>query len=347
MWATPRAAGYLMPAEWEDQAAVWLAWPHNEETWPGEVLTSARTCYRDVIRFLASDQTVRVLVNDGETLGAARCFLDEGGAYMERVELLQLATSDTWIRDYGPTFVVNRDTGDLAMVSWEFNAWGGKYADLLGDNGIPAALGARLDLRVFEAGIVLEGGSIEVNGRGLVLTTEQCLLNPNRNPGLGRGEIEGRLRDYLGVAEVVWLGEGIVGDDTDGHVDDVARFVDPDTVVCAREVDLRDENHPALEDNYQRLVRYRDRAGRALRVISLPMPGPVFDGEVRLPASYANFYVGNRTVVVPVFGDPNDERALEVLGDCFRGRRVVGVDSRALVVGLGAIHCCTQQQPRV
>jgi len=336
-----------MPAEWERQEAVWLAWPHNRETWPGDALGGVRDCYTEVVRYLSADQTVRLLVDDRESESAARSFLGRRGVDLSGVSFLRLPTADTWIRDYGPTFLVDHSARGLAMVSWQFNAWGGKYADLLEDNGVPLRLNAHLDLPVFDAGMVLEGGSIEVNGRGLLLTTEQCLLNPNRNPDLGRGEIEARLGDFLGVSEVIWLGEGIAGDDTDGHIDDIARFVDPDTVVCALEEDPRDDNHARLEDNFVRLRRYRDRSGRPLRIVPLPMPRPVLDGGVRLPASYANFYIGNGCVVVPVFGDPNDSPALEVLKGCFPGRRVVGVDCRAMVLGLGAIHCSTQQQPAV
>ena len=334
-----------MPAEWEQQEAVWLAWPHNPETWPGSVLEDVRESYARIVGILSADQAVRVLADDPDAEAGARSLLGSRGVGLSSVSFLQVPTCDTWIRDYGPTFVVNDDRRRLAMVVWEFNAWGGKYEDLLGDNGIPALLNAQLGLEAFEAGLVLEGGSIEVNGRGLVLTTEQCMLHSNRNPRLGRGDLDTRLHDYLGAPEVLWLGEGIAGDDTDGHVDDIARFVSPDTVVCCLEPDPADVNHRALRDNYERLTRFRDRSGKGLRVVVLPMPRPVIAEGERLPASYANFYIGNRSVVVPVFDDPNDGPALETLRGCFPGRRVVGVDSRSMIRGLGAIHCCTQQQP--
>lgn len=342
---TPAALGYRMPAEWHRQDAVWLAWPHNPETWAGDALPAACDCYVRIIRALAPDQRVCVLVGDEDAASAATQLMAAGGVELANVTTVCLPTSDAWIRDYGPTFLIGRRPDGVAAVSWRFNAWGGKYADLEDDDRVAALLCERLGVPVFDAPFVLEGGSIEVDGEGAVLTTEQCLLNPNRNPRLRRREIETHLGDYLGIEAVIWLGEGIEGDDTDGHVDDIARFVAPGTVVCALEEDPADANHRLLEDNHERLRTWRDSAGRSLRVIPLPMPRPVLDGGTRLPASYANFYIGNRSVVVPVFDDPADSRALEVLGDCFPGRRVVGVDSRSLLVGLGAIHCCTQQQP--
>jgi agmatine deiminase len=334
-----------MPAEWEAQEAIWLAWPHNAGTWPGEALVEARRCYGRIVGELSPEQTVRILVGDADQEEDARGVLAASGATAAAVEFFHLPTCDTWIRDYGPTFVVNQTQRTIGMVSWTYNAWGGKYPELMADDGMPARMARFLDCPVFEAGIVLEGGSIEVDGRGRVLTTEQCLLHANRNPGLGRAEIEAILGEFLGVDEVIWLGEGIVGDDTDGHVDDIARFVDANTVVCALEDDPADANYLPLRDNYDRLSRYRDRRGRSLRVVALPMPAPFLAGAGRLPASYANFYIGRRSVLVPTFGDPRDRAALRVLEECFPGRRVVGVDCRALVAGLGTIHCCSQQQP--
>lgn len=343
--STPASLGYRMPAEWHAQDAVWLAWPHNPETWPGDALPAARNCYVRIVRALAADQRVCLLVEDPDAAHSATALLAAGGVELSGVRAVCLPTVDTWIRDYGPTFLVGSQPGSVAAVSWRFNAWGGKYADLAGDDRVAALLCERLSVPVFEAPFVLEGGSIDVNGEGTVLTTEQCLLNPNRNPGMDRLEIERHLAAYLGVETVIWLGEGIVGDDTDGHVDDIARFVAPDTVVCALEEDPADANHAPLEDNHERLRAWRGPGGEMLKVIPLPMPGPVLDGGNRLPASYANFYIGNRTVVAPVFDDPADARALAVLGECFPDRRIVGVDCRSLVVGLGAIHCSTQQQP--
>jgi len=273
-----------------------------------------------------------------------RTLLSAAGIDLLRIRFHRLEYADVWFRDYGPTFVVHPEEKLPGMVHWRFNAWGGKYPQMAGDTVIPDRVCRAAGMKVFTPGIVLEGGSIEVNGRGTVLTTEQCLLHPNRNPSLSREEIEAYLQEFLGVSRVVWLKEGIAGDDTDGHIDDIARFSDPSTILCAVEEDPKDENHDVLQENLRILREARDQDGRPFTVIPLPMPGTVGDG-IRLPASYANFAIANRTVLVPVFGDPNDARALAVIGDAFPGRNVVGIDCRAMVQGLGALHCITQQQP--
>src|SRR5262249_21901249 len=304
---TPKALGYSMPAEWEPQEAVWLTWPHNELTWPDGMLAGVERSYIDFIRPLPSGQKIKLLVKNAEAEMRVREMLDREGIALTQVIFIPVSAEDSWIRDYGPTFVVHREQRQLAMVKWRFNAWGDKYDDLIADDRIPGELNRTWGLHMFEPGIVLEGGSIEVNGAGTVLTTEQCLLNINRNPHLKREEIETYLRNYLNVSRVLWLAEGIVGDDTDGHIDDIARFVDRDTVICAFEDDPADANHRVLKDNYERL------AGFGLNVIKLPMPGYVGDRHERLPASYANFYIGNAAVAVPVFGHANDNRALEIV----------------------------------
>jgi agmatine deiminase len=338
---TPKSLGYRMPAEWEPQEAVWLTWPHNEITWPEGMLDDVEPAYVETIRALHSGQKIKLLVPDVEIEARVRLLLDREDIALSQVLFIPLHAEDSWIRDYGPTFVVNQNERKLAMVKWIFNAWGNKYDDLIADDRIPLELNKTLRLPVFEPGIVLEGGSIEVNGADTVLTTEQCLLNKNRNPQLSRAEIEDYLKEYLDVSKVLWLPEGIAGDDTDGHIDDVARFVDESTVLCAYEEDPADENYKALKENYDRLV------GFGLRVLKLPMPGFIGDRHSRLPASYANFYIGNSAVVVPVFGHANDPRALHVIQQAFPSRRVVGVHANAMVHGLGAIHCCSQQEPRL
>jgi agmatine deiminase len=262
------------------------------------------------------------------------------------VSLIPLDYADVWIRDSGPCFVVNRGDRTAGMVAWEFNAWGGKYFGMVRDIRIPSCLNARLGLPLFRPGIVLEGGSVDVNGRGTVLTTEQCLLNPNRNPGIPRADLEGFLGEYLGTPEVIWLEGGIAGDDTDGHVDDVARFVSPSTVVYALEEDPGDGNFRVLRENMRILQGSMDHDGNPLTAVPLPMPRPV-GGDARLPASYLNFYIGNRVVLVPQFSDAADARALRILGDLLPGRKAVGIDCRALIEGMGAIHCITREQPRV
>jgi agmatine deiminase len=339
--STPKSSGYRMPAEWEPQEAIWLTWPHNKLTWPDAMLDEVQRSYVEIIRALHVGQKIKLLVRDSESESRVRGRLDREGIALEQIHFVVLAAEDSWIRDYGPTFVVNREQHRLAMVKWIFNAWGNKYDDLIADDRIPGKLNEHLHLKMFEPRIVLEGGSIEVNGAGVVLTTEQCLLNKNRNPQLDRAEIEEYLREYLDTATVLWLREGIVGDDTDGHIDDIARFVSEDTVLCAFEDNPADDNYEILKENYEHLI------GFGLNVVKLPMPGYIGDPDARLPASYANFYIGNSAVVVPIFGHANDQRALDIIQEHFPSRRVSGVHATAMVHGLGTIHCCSQQEPSV
>jgi agmatine deiminase len=338
---TPKNLGYRMPAEWEPQEAIWLTWPHNELTWPDGMLAEVEQTYTHIIRLLHTGQKIKLLVKDSKSEAKIRLILERENIALSQIVFVPVAAEDSWIRDYGPTFVTHSGQQQIALVKWKFNAWGDKYDDLIGDDRIPHELNKILQLPVFEPGIVLEGGSIEVNGSGTVLTTEQCLLNKNRNPHLTREQIENYLKEYLNVSRVLWLAEGIVGDDTDGHIDDIARFVDKDKVICAFEDDPADENYEILKDNYERLVSF------GLDVVKLPMPGYVGDRHARLPASYANFYIGNKAVVVPVFGHSNDQRALEILQKCFPSRHVAGVHATSMVHGLGTIHCCSQQEPLV
>jgi len=342
--ATPRKCGFHMPAEWEEHESVWLSWPHDLDSFPD--LAQVEESYMAIISALSGGERVELLVRDDEMLDLVLGRLEERGLAGPGVRLHVLDYADVWFRDYGPTFLVNREMGTLAMVNWTYNAWGGKYCELLGDNKVPCAINRILNVRSFYPGMVLEGGSIEVNGRGTLLTTEQCLLNPNRNPHLKRADIELRLQEYLGIDKVIWLGEGIAGDDTDGHIDDIARFAGPRTVLCALEDDEDDQNFGPLLENLEILEASCDQDGQPLQVIRLPMPGRV-GSDRRLPASYANFYIGNRAVLVPVFGDPNDRRALEIISKAFPGRRTVGIEAGALVHGLGTLHCISQQQPSV
>jgi len=342
---TPTALGYRMPAEWEPHAATWLAWPHNTVTWPHQ-LAQVQDLFLRMIAALHEHETVHLLVHDTATAAGVREQLRRAGVMPARVVLHEHPTADAWLRDSGPIFLTATGTSQpVAISDWQFNAWGGKYPDLLPDNNLPHYIAASLAMPRFEPGIVLEGGSIDVNGRGSCLTTEQCLLNPNRNPHLQRSDLERCLYDYLGVRHVIWLGQGIAGDDTDGHVDDMARFVDPTTVVCGLEEDPQDINYEVLQDNYQRLQAATDQHGHPLRVIPLPMPGPVGLPSGRQPASYANFYIANGVVLVPIYNHPNDRRALTTLQQIFPDRRVLGLPCEPLVWGLGAIHCVTQQQP--
>ncbi|MGA2663803.1 MAG: agmatine deiminase family protein [Nitrososphaerales archaeon] len=330
----------LMPPEWAPHDATWLAWPKDPLTFPEEVLGRVEEAYRTMVTALSADERVDLLVDDEATERRVSEFLGEVG----EVRYHRIGTADVWMRDYGPIFV--RDGDGLTATKWIFNAWGNKYEELLADDAAGMAVAKVSGAKIVEPGIVLEGGSIDTNGRGTCLTTEQCLLNPNRNPRLTREQIQGYMTRFLGFTNFVWLKRGIAGDDTDGHVDDIARFVDGRTVVCMVEDDPGDENHEALRQNLELLAGARDESGEALRVVPVSMPRKRVGGEERLPASYANFYVGNSVVLVPTFDDVNDGQALRKIGGAFPGRRVVGVNCEALVYGFGGMHCVTQQQPR-
>lgn len=345
---TPAQLGYHMPPEWHRHRATWLAWPKDPLTWP-ERVPMVEKIFLQMMAALAPGELVNLLVDDEMTEASVRTRCAFAGA--ENIHFHQLPTVDSWIRDYGPNFLVGEDQGrrTLAYNDWVFNAWGHKYEELKKDDAVPVRLESVLKTPRFEPGIVMEGGSIEVNGARVVMTTEQCLLNPNRNPHLDRAEIEEYLKSYLGVEKVLWLGEGIIGDDTDGHIDDLARFVSPTTIVCVLEEDPADENYGLLQDNYRRLQQARDAHGRHYEIIPLPMPGRVGNREAeRLPASYANFYIANQVVLVPIFGHPrHDQRAVEILSPLFPHRQVIPINCEPLVWGMGTIHCVTQQQPEV
>jgi agmatine deiminase len=339
-----------MPAEWEPHAATWLAWPHETSDWPGK-FAPIPWVFGEVVRHLVGGERVRILVADAGAERRARAVLSRVGVDAARVDFFRAPTDRSWTRDSCPLFVRRDDTGDVALTSWRFNGWA-KYPNHKRDAAVPERIAKRLRRRQWTptlAGrrIVLEGGSVDVNGRGTLLTTEECLLSPvqARNPGVERADLERVLADHLGVRKILWLGEGIVGDDTHGHVDDLARFVDPRTVVVACEADPSDENHARLRENRARLARMTDQDGAPLHVVPLPMPAPVVFAGQRLPASYANFYVANGTVLVPTFNDARDREALATLATLFPGRCVVGIHAVDLVLGLGTLHCMTMQEP--
>lgn len=353
----PHAPGFRMPAEWEPHHATWLVWPHARADW--EVKTTAvEWCFADIARVLIRGERVAIVCRDEAVRQRAERRLRRTGVDLNRIDAHVIPTNRSWIRDCGPVFVVRGPAAraEVAATDWRFNGWA-RYRAWRCDDALPRAIAGRLGMRRFEITaatndgprpVVLEGGSIDVNGQGLLLTTEQCLLGREqaRNPDLPRQTIERVLQQALGVGRVLWLGGGIAGDDTHGHVDDVARFVRPDTVAAAVEPDTSDENHAPLADNLARLRAMRDLRGRPLRVVTIPMPRPLhFDGE-RLPASYLNFYIGNDVVLVPTFNDPSDRVALEILAGLFPAREVVGIHAGDLILGLGAVHCVTQQQPR-
>ena len=340
--ACPLFLGFRMPAEWEPHEATWLAWPHNEETWPGKV-GEVEEIYLQMIEALVTGEKVKLLVNDELERDRVEKKIRSRGINSTQVVYFLIPTVDTWIRDYGPSFVT--DKAKVAWVRWRFNAWGGKYESLALDDGVPEALVPFLKMTRFSPGLILEGGSIDANGKGSLLVTEQCLLNPNRNPKLSRDDIEGTLRNFLGVSHMIWLGEGIEGDDTDGHVDDITRFVNPTTVVTAVEEDSNDRNFSPLDENLLRLQKATDQDGRRLAIVKMPMPDRVDAPWGRLPASYMNFYIANGVVLAPIFGQAKDRDALRILEELFPGRRMVGVRSETLVMGLGGIHCVTHEEP--
>jgi len=343
--ATPAALGFRMPAEWEPHAATWLTWPHNEETWPGR-LDEVEACYAAVVDALLPSERVVVLVADAGV--EARCRRRLAGRCPE---LLRVPNDDAWMRDHGPIFLVRElapGRRERAACGFRFNAWGEKYPPWDRDAKVARRVAEAVGGRFWAPGIVLEGGSIEVDGAGTLLTTESCLLHPNRNPTLDRADLEATLRAFLGVERVIWLGDGIAGDDTDGHIDDLARFCAPGRVVAVTEPDPADENHAPLAENLRRLRAARDAQDRPLQVWELPSPPALWssDGD-RLPASYANFYVANGVVLMPAYDPGTDRLAQSVLERAFPGRRVVPIGCRDLVLGLGALHCVTQQQPAV
>ncbi len=336
------ALGYRMPAEWEPHKATWLAWPHDLETWPDQ-LAEVEDTYVQIIEQLYRGEEIHILVEDGKTEDYVFGKLGQQGI-IKNVFLHQIKTDSIWIRDYGPIFLVGK-SGELALTNWEFNAWGRKYDSYESDNGVPEALSSIVKAQEFKTNIILEGGSVDVNGLGTCMITEQCLLNPNRNKDLNRQKIEQCLKDFLGVRHFIWLGGGIAGDDTDGHIDDVARFVDPRTVVTCTEEGSRDENFKVLRENLRCLSKSVDQDGNSLNVVNLPMPEKVEANGMRFPASYANFYIANKCVLVPIFRDKNDTKALGILKDLFPGRNVIGIPAIPLIYGQGAIHCITQQEP--
>ncbi|MEZ5353635.1 MAG: agmatine deiminase family protein [Bryobacteraceae bacterium] len=327
-----------MPAEWEQHEATWIAWPHEETDWPGK-FAPVKWVYGSIVHHLSRVERVRVLVRNRADRAEAREVFEKSGARMDRVDFYLYRTNRSWCRDYCPIWV--RDArGESLVTDWKFNAWA-KYRNWRLDNAAPAFIAKKLGLKRIEPGMVLEGGSIDVNGQGLLLTTEECLLSPvqARNPDLSREDLEAMFAQYLGIDRVIWLNRGIAGDDTHGHVDDLARFVDPGTIVTVVERNRNDENHEPLAENWRLLKR------TGLRIVALPMPAPVwFDGQ-RLPASYANFYIANGIVLVPTFNDPNDRVALNTLQRLFPDRKVIGIHCLDLVLGLGTLHCMTQQEP--
>jgi len=350
---TPKQLGYRMPAEWEPHEATWLAWPHNPEDWPGK-FHAIPWLYAEIVRLVAAHERIHLLVQDEKVQRRVVSILERAHANLDNVSLHQWPTNRVWTRDSGPIFVRNQQ-GQTAITNWRFNAWA-KYPDWNLDDQIPARAAELLRLPEWQPVVeldgehrrlVLEGGSIDTNGQGVMLTTEECLLSDvqQRNPGVSREQLERAFSGYLGIDQVIWLGRGIAGDDTHGHVDDITRFVGPTTILTAVEPKVSDPNHQPLAENLERLKAVRTSEGKQFTIVELPLPRPVVFRNQRLPASYANFYIANGLVLVPTFHDPSDRIALGIIAQAFPDREVIGIHAIDLVWGLGTLHCMTQQQP--
>ena len=347
----PHGQGFRMPAEWEPHEATWLAWPHNRRDWPGKI-AAVDWVYAEIVRHLHRCELIRLIVPDSAREKQARRVLQRAGIEnFSRIEFHRFPTDRSWVRDSGPLFVVNEQ--EVAATCWRFSAWA-RYPNWRKDDALADKVARRCGVKAWRPKrgsrrIVLEGGAVDVNGHGTVLTTQECLLGKQhqRNPGMTREDYEQAFRDYLGIRQVLWLGRGIAGDDTSGHIDDLARFVAPGTVITVVETDSRDANYKLLRDNLKRLKTMRDQDGHPLEIVELPMPRPLTCDGCRLPASYANFYIANGLVLVPTFNDPNDRIALDILARLFPGREVIGIHSIDFAWGFGTLHCSTQQQPAV
>jgi agmatine deiminase len=352
-FAVPSSLGYRMPAEWESHAATWLSWPRKDGISFPDKFEPVPQYWVTMCKLLSQHEEVHINTFNDAHEEEIRGHLSKAGLKIgESIFLHRFPAYEPWCRDHGPIFLIKGSTAaastpPLAIVDWGYNAWGDKYPPYDLDDAVPQHVSKLLNVPLYSPGIVMEGGALDVNGKGTLLTTESCLLNKNRNPKLSKDQIEGYLKDYLGVRHVLWLGDGIDGDDTDGHVDDLTRFVAADTVVTVVEDDPQDVNFGRLQDNLARLRKMKDQDGNPLKIVVLPMPGIVEHEGQRLPASYANFYIANEIILLPVFGHANDPVAERILQDVFRSRKVVSIDCRDLIWGLGSFHCVTQQQPRV
>lgn len=342
---TPASAGYYFPAEFATHEATWLSWPHKEASWPGKI-DAIYPAYSLFVKYLAMSEKVRINVANDAMKFFAIGHLEKAGVNMSQVEFYMNPTNDAWCRDHGPAFLVNPDAANKkVIVDWNYNAWGNKYPPYDLDDIVPTLIAEYLNLPVYHPGIVMEGGSVEFNGAGTLLSSTCCLLNENRNPHLNQARIEQYLRDYYGVEQILWVADGIIGDDTDGHIDDTVRFVNEDTVLTVVESDQQDENYGLLQTNLRQLNEMRLLNGKQLNIVELPMPDAVIYEDQRLPASYANFYISNQHVIVPTFRCDKDDKALQIIQTCFADREVVGIDSTDIIWGLGSFHCLSQQEP--
>ena len=343
----PKEQGYFFPAEWHPHLATWITFPHNDHSWQEEKLGQMYPEYFALIKAISQGGQVRINVNSGALQDFIESQLPIYGIDSTKIEFNIQSTNDAWCRDHGPAFLVKEGCADRLVVDWEYNAWGGKYPPFSDDNALPQTIATRLSLPSVSPGIVMEGGSVDFNGAGTVLTSRSCLLNSNRNPHLSQEQIEEYLKNYYGVSQVLWVSDGIVGDDTDGHIDDTVRFVNANTVIAMVEPNEADDNHSVLAANLAELKQMTLLDGSPLQIVEIPMPDAVVIDGFRAPGSYANFYIANKYVVVPTFRDKNDDTALAILQQCFPSRKVVGLDSTDIIWGLGSFHCLSQQEPAV
>jgi len=347
MTTTPKQLGYYFPAEFAPHEATWLSWPHKEASWPGKIDTIF-PYYAQFIKAVSKGEKVRINIADKDMQPFALKYLVAAEVDLAAIEFFKHPTNDAWCRDHGPAFLINPNAEQKkVIVDWDYNAWGGKYPPYDLDDVVPTLIGKRFNIPVYHPGIIIEGGSVEFNGQGTILTSTACLLNKNRNPKLNRQQIEQYLCDYYGGEQVLWVDDGIVGDDTDGHIDDTVRFVNEDTVLAVIEQEKHDENYEPLQNNLKQLRQMHLVNGKQLNIIELPMPDDVMYEGQRLPASYANFYIANDSVIVPTFRCSKDDKALQIIQDCFPDRKVIGIDSTEIIWGLGSFHCLSQQEPAV
>ncbi len=344
---TPKSLGYYFPAEFAKHDAMWLSWPHKEESWPGKI-ASIYPSYCEFIKVVSLTERVCINVLNDKMRQSAVKMLELAGVNLSRVQFFLHPTNDAWCRDHGPSFLIrNNKEQPKAIIDWNINAWGGKYPPYDLDDEIPTHIGKALNLPIFYPNIIMEGGSVDFNGAGTVLTSKCCLLNPNRNPDLSQDQIERYLCNYYGVEQVLWVSEGIVGDDTDGHIDDTVRFVNEDTVLTVVESNVLSENYELLQQNLKELKAMRLANGKQLNIVELPMPADVIYEEQMLPASYANFYISNGHIIVPTYRCAQDDKAMQIIQSCFPTREVVGIDSTDIIWGLGSFHCLSQQEPSI
>ncbi len=344
---TPKEKGYYFPAEFAPHNATWLSWPHKEASWPGKIDTIF-TPYSKFIKELTAGEKVCINVKDAAMKAFAAAHLQKEAVDLNKVEFFFHPTNDAWCRDHGPAFLINPAAAQKkVIVDWNYNAWGNKYPPYDLDDVIPTLIAKSYNIPVYNPGIIMEGGSVEFNGKGTLMTSTACLLNKNRNPQLSQAQIEEYLRNYYGVEQVLWVAEGIVGDDTDGHIDDTVRFVNEDTVITVIEEDKNDENYDLLQHNLQQLKEMRLLNGKQLNIVELLMPAELIYEDMRLPCSYTNFYIANKSVIVPTFRNKRDDKAMQVIQSCFPDRKIVGIDSTDIIWGLGSFHCLSQQEPEV